>query len=314
MRMKSKEIRILFMGTPTISSSVLERMILDGYNIVGIISQPDRPQGRKHLLLPTPTKEVGLKYNVPVYQKEKIRLDYEFVKDIKPDLILTLAYGQILPLGLLDIPPLGCLNLHGSLLPKYRGAAPIQYALINNEKETGVSLMEMTKEMDAGRVYAQNKFEIKEEDNATSLFMKMADAAYELIKDKLEDYVLGNLPGVEQDVSLVTFCPTIKKEEEHLDLTLPKEKIYGYIRALSDTPGAYLIAPFGKFKIYQSSIYSDGIRGEVGEIIEFNKEGILLQCNNGILALKSVQKEGKSRIDAQSFVNGNKDFLHIILK
>ena len=309
--MKSKEIRIVYMGTPAISAYVLENMIKDGYNIVGLISQPDRPVGRKRIIMPTPTKEVALKYNIPVYQKEKIRLDYEFLKEIKPDLILTLAYGQILPQGLLNIPPLGCLNLHGSLLPKYRGAAPIQYALFNNEKETGMSLMEMTAKMDGGRVYAVSKIAIEEKDNASSLFLKMAESAYRLVSSSLEDYVLGNLKGEEQDESLVTFAPTIKKEEEHLDLSKDVHTIYGYIRGLSDVPGAYLNAPFGKLKIYQASIYSLDTKGEIGEIIASNnKEGILLQCLNGILKLEIIQKEGKAKMDATSFINGNKDFLH----
>ena len=312
--MKSKEIKILFMGTPTISAYVLEEMIKDGYNIIGVVSQPDRPQGRKHIITPTPTKEVALRYNIPCYQKEKIRLDYDFIKQIKPDLILTLAYGQILPQGLLDIPTLGCLNLHGSLLPKYRGAAPIQYALINNEIITGMSLMEMTMKMDAGKVYATNVVEISDEDNSTSLFEKMAVSALTLVRENLEGYVNGDLLGDEQDESLVTFAPTIKKEEEHLDLSKDVKTIYGYIRALSDAPGAYLNAPFGKFKIYKAYIHSLENKGEIGEIIACNnKDGLLLQCSNGILKLEIVQKEGKSKVDALSFINGNKDFLHTIL-
>ena len=312
--MKSKEIKIIFMGTPSISAYVLEEMIKEGYNIIGVISQPDRPQGRKHIISATPTKEVANRYNIPCYQKEKIRLDYEFLKEIKPDLILTLAYGQILPQGLLDIPSLGCLNLHGSLLPKYRGAAPIQYALINNEKETGMSLMEMTAQMDAGRVYAVNKFPILEEDNASSLFSKMAISAYTLVKESLEDYVNGKLEGTPQDESLVTFAPTIKKEEEHLDLSKSVKTIYGYIRALSEAPGAYLNSPVGKFKIYKAKIHSYEVKGQVGMIITCdNKNGLLLQCIDGILELEVVQKEGKSKIDAKSFINGNKDFLGTIL-
>ena len=163
--MKYNEARILFMGTPQISAYVLNRMIQYGFNVVALVSQPDRPVGRKHVIMPTPTKEVATKYNIPVYQPEKIRRDYEFVRELNPDLIITLAYGQILPEGLLNIPSYGCLNLHGSLLPKYRGAAPIQYALINNEEYTGMSLMEMTKDMDAGRIYATQSIKINEEDN-----------------------------------------------------------------------------------------------------------------------------------------------------
>ena len=139
--------RIIFMGTPEISATVLEGIISSGYNVVAVIAQPDRPVGRKKILMPVPTKEVAIRHNIPVYQPIKIRKEYEFVKELNPDVIITLAYGQIVPQGLLDIPPLGCLNLHGSLLPKYRGAAPIQYALLNNDKVTGMTLMRMTKEI-----------------------------------------------------------------------------------------------------------------------------------------------------------------------
>ena len=305
--------RILFMGTPIISAYVLRHMIEDGFNIVGVISQPDRPVGRKHILMPTPTKEVAMEYNIPVYQKEKIRLDYDFIKEINPDLILTLAYGQILPQGLLDIPKYGCLNLHGSLLSKYRGAAPIQYALINNEEYTGMSLMEMTSKMDAGKVYATKKIKIEEEDNSTSLFNKMGVAAYQLVDEYLEDYFIGKLEGVEQDESLVTFSPTIKKEEEHLDLSKSVYTIYGYIRALSDAPGAYLDSPIGKIKIFKARIYSSDIKGEVGEIIEANNKHLLLQCQDGILDIIELQKEGKSRMDYLSFINGNKNIVHLKL-
>lgn len=309
--MNAKEIRILYMGTPDISAYVLEQLILDGYNIIGLVSQPDRPVGRKHEIKPTPTKEIALKYDVPVYQKEKIRLDYDFIKEIKPDVILTLAFGQILPKGLLEIPSLGCLNLHGSLLPKYRGAAPIQYALINNEAITGMSLMEMTEKMDAGRVFATDAFKIEAEDNCSSLFKKMALSAHRLVNNYLQKYVDNELEGVEQDESKVSFSPTIKKEEEHLDLSKDVKTIYGYIRALSDHPGAYLFASFGKFKIYKASIYSSDVKKEVGCIVSCdNKDGLLLQCNNGILKLEIVQKEGKNKVDALSFINGNKDFIN----
>lgn len=308
--MKYNEARILFMGTPSIASYVLERMIQYGFNVVGLISQPDRPVGRKHIIMPTPTKEVALKYNIPVYQPEKIRKEYEFVKEINPDLIITLAYGQILPEGLLNIPKFGCLNLHGSLLPKYRGAAPIQYALINNEEYTGMSLMEMTKEMDAGRVYRTQSIEIHEDDNASTLFEKLAKVAYYLVEECIPLYLKGKLEGFPQDESKVTFAPTIKKEEEHLDLSKGKETIYGYIRALSDIPGAYLNSELGKIKIYKAKIISDEVIGEVGEIVKADKEGIYLQAHNGLISLIELQKEGKSRMDYRSFLNGNQNFLH----
>jgi len=312
--MKYNEARILFMGTPSISSYVLERMIQYGFNIVGVISQPDKPVGRKHIIMPTPTKEVALKYNIPVYQPIKIRKEYEFVNEINPDLIITLAYGQILPEGLLNIPRFGCLNLHGSILPKYRGAAPIQYALINNEEYTGMSLMEMTKEMDAGRVYATQSIKINEDDNSTSLFDKLAKVAYYMVEEYIPLYLKGKLKGYPQDESKVTFAPMIKKEEEHLYLSKDKETIYGYIRALSDVPGAYLISEQGKIKIYKARIISNEILGQVGEIVKSDKEAIYLQTINGIISLLELQKEGKSKMDYRSFVNGNQTFLHTLLK
>ena len=174
--MKSKkDYRIIYMGTPEMSAKILERLIQDDFNIVALIAQEDKPVGRKGLLEKVPTKVVAEKYNIPVFQPHRIRKEYEFVKDLKPDLILTMAYGQIIPQGLLDIPTLGCLNVHGSLLPKYRGAAPIQRAIINGETKTGVTLMEMIDKMDAGKMFAFEECEISSEDNYTSLCEKIVE-------------------------------------------------------------------------------------------------------------------------------------------
>lgn len=312
--MDKKTARLIFMGTPEISAKVFEGMILDGYNFVALIAQPDRPVGRKQILEPVPTKVVAEKYNIPVYQPVKIRKEYEFVKDLHPDVIVTLAYGQIVPQGLLDIPTLGAINLHGSLLPKYRGAAPIQYSLINNDKETGMTLMKMVKEMDAGEMYDKEIVEISSEDNCTSLFEKMGDAALRLILRALPNYLEGKCDGVPQEESLVSFCPTIKPEEEKLDLSNPIEKIHGYIRALSEVPGAYLYLDEGKFKIYKSEIISHQIEGQIGEIIKADKNGLYVQCSNGILSLLIIQKEGKKKMDYKSFINGNQNLLGKILK
>ena len=312
--MDKKQARIIFMGTPEISSKVLEGLILDGYNIIALIAQPDRPVGRKKVLVPVPTKVVAEKYNIPVYQPLKIRKEYEFVSELRPDLILTLAYGQIVPQGLLDIPTLGCINLHGSLLPKYRGAAPIQYALLNNEKKTGMTLMKMVKEMDAGEMYATEEVEIEEDDNSTSLFDKMGDAALRLSLRVLPLYLENKLPGTPQDESLVTFAPSIKPEEEKIDLSKTKEQIYGQIRALSEVPGAYLYLDELKLKIYKAKIISDEVNEEVGKIIKADKNGLYLQLSNGVLALLILQKEGKNQMDYKSFVNGNQNILGKLLK
>lgn len=312
--MDYKKARIIFMGTPEISAKVLEGMISSGFNIVALIAQPDRPVGRKKVMRPVPTKVVAEKYHIPVYQPIKIRKEYEFVNEIKPDLILTLAYGQIVPQGLLDIPTFGALNLHGSLLPKYRGAAPIQYALLNNEKKTGMTLMRMVKEMDAGEMFDTEIVEISEEDNSTSLFIKMGEAALKLAIRALPKFLNGELKGIPQDESLVTFAPSIKPEEEKIDLIKSKEEIFGKIRALSDVPGAFLYLNEHKLKIYKAKIISDEMIGKVGEIIKADKGGLFVQCNNGVLSLLDLQKEGKNRMDYKSFINGNQNLLGQILK
>lgn len=312
--MNKKDAKIIFMGTPEISSKVLEGLILDGYNIIAVIAQPDRPVGRKKILMPVPTKVVAEKYNIPVYQPVKIRKEYEFVNDLHPDLILTLAYGQIVPQGLLDIPTFGAINLHGSLLPKYRGAAPIQYALLNNDKVTGMTLMRMTKEMDAGEMYAKKEIVIDEEDNSTSLFIKMGDLALELAKESLPLFLEGKLEGIPQDESQVIFAPSIKPEEEKIDLNKTKEQIFGQIRALSETPGAYLYLNELKLKIYKVKIVSDEMIGEAGTIVKADKGGLYLQTINGIIALLDLQKEGKNRMDYKSFVNGNQNLVGQLLK
>lgn len=311
--MDKKNLRVLFMGTPDISAYVLKAMVEDGYNIIGVIAQPDKPVGRKGQLEKVPTKVVAESFNIPVYQPLKIRLDYEFVHELKPDVIITLAYGQIVPQGLLDIPAYGCLNLHGSLLPKYRGAAPIQYALINGDKVTGMTLMEMVKAMDAGKMYAKKEVVIDEEDNATSLFIKMGEAAKELILKSLPDYIDGKLIGVEQDESLVSFTPTIKPEQERLSLLYTVNRMLGWIRGLSDHPGAYFLLEKQKFKVFKAKKYSDEVTDEVGKIVIADKRGLVIQCVDGQIALLEVQKEGKKRMDYKSFLNGNQNLLGVKL-
>ena len=307
--MDKKNLRLIFMGTPEISAEVFEAMIIDGYHFVGLVAQPDRPVGRRGELEKVPTKVVAEKYNIPVFQPVKIRKEYDFIKDLKPDIIITLAYGQIVPQGLLDIPPYGCLNLHGSLLPKYRGAAPIQFALINNEKVTGMTLMRMVAAMDAGEMYAKKEVVVEDNDNSTSLFKKMAVAAKELILETLPKYIDGKLPGEPQDESLVTFCPTIKPEQERLDLSLDVHSLFGWIRGLSDHPGAYFLLEGKKLKVFKSQVINGNEDHNIGEIIQADKRGLVIQCKGGQLSLLELQKEGKNRMDYKSFLNGNQGLL-----
>ena len=311
--MNNKDLRLVFMGTPEISAYVFERMIEAGYNFVGLIAQPDHPVGRKGLLEKVPTKVIAEKYNIPVFQPIKIRDDYAFVDDIKPDLVITLAYGQIVPQRFLDKVPMGCLNLHGSLLPKYRGASPIQTALINGEKVTGVTLMEMVKAMDAGRMYAKKEVVIEEDDNSTSLFNKIKVAAAALILEALPLYIKGELKGEPQNESEVTFCSLIKPEQEKLDLSLSAESLIGWIRGLSDEPGAYLYLNNLKLKIYKAQIANNLVDHQVGEIIKADKNGLVFQAIDGQIAILELQKEGKKRMDYRSFINGNQNLLGQIL-
>ena len=297
------------MGTPEISAYVFEKMIEAGYHFVGLVAQPDHPVGRKGIIEKVPTKVIAEKYDIPVYQPVKIRLDYSFIEEIKPDLVITLAYGQIVPQGFLDVPRLGCLNLHGSLLPKYRGASPVQTALINNEKVTGVTLMEMIKEMDAGRMYAKKEIEIAEDDNATSLFNKVKIAASELVLEALPKYINGELPGEKQNEEEATFCSMIKPEQEKLDLNMSTKSLIGWIRGLSDEPGAYLYLNNLKLKIYKAKFIDDSVSAEAGTIIKADKSGLYLQTKDGVIALLEVQKEGKKRMDYRSFINGNQNLL-----
>ena len=307
--MEKNNLKLVFMGTPDISAYVFEKMILDGYHFVGLVAQPDHPVGRKGIIEKVPTKVIAEKYNIPVFQPAKIRDDYSFVDEIKPDLVITLAYGQIVPQGFLDKIPMGCLNLHGSLLPKYRGASPIQTALINGETVTGVTLMEMVKAMDAGRMYAKKEVEIKEDDNATSLFNKIKIVASELVLEALPKYINGELKGEEQDESLVSFCSTIKPEQEKLDLSLSAKQIVGWIKGLSDEPGAYLYLNNNKLKIYKAKVINNLVNHEIGEIVQADKNGLAFQAKDGQIAILELQKEGKKRMDYRSFINGNQNLL-----
>ena len=309
--MEKKELNLLFMGTPEISAYVFEQMILDGYHFVGLVAQPDHPVGRKGIIEKVPTKIIAEKYNIPVFQPIKIRKDFSFMDNLKVDLVITLAYGQIVPQGFLDIPRFGCLNLHGSLLPKLRGASPVQTALINNEKVTGVTLMEMVAAMDAGRMYGKKEVVIEEDDNATSLFKKISEAAKDLVLELLPKYVNGELEGIPQDESEVTFCSLIKPEQEKLDLSKDILEVYGYIRGLSDEPGAYLYLDNQKLKIFKAKIANDLVTSEVGTIVQADKRGLLLQCQNGQLAILELQKEGKKRMDYKSFLNGSQNVLRV---
>lgn len=297
------EYRIIYMGTPRFSAQVLESMINDGFNIVGVIAQEDKPVGRKKVLEPVPTKQVALEHNIPVFQPHRIRKEFEFVKDLKPDLILTMAYGQIIPHELIKLPTYGCLNIHGSLLPHYRGAAPIQRAIMNGDQQTGVTLMEMVDEMDAGKMYAKETCPIEDGDTMTSMQQKIVQCSIKLIRDNLLAYLNGELVGEPQDEDDVTFANKILPEDEHVSLNMCVDEFVRYVHALSEMPGAYVLLGDKKLKLYHVHYVNDDVKEEVGTIII--KKGTFLQLSNGQVEVDSLQLEGKKRMDGVAFANGN---------
>ena len=299
---KLNEYRIVFMGTPEIAARVFENLINFGLNFVGLIAQEDKPVGRKGILEPVATKVVAQKYNIPVFQPHRIRKEYEFLYDLKPDLILTMAYGQIVPQAVLDVPPYGCLNLHGSLLPKYRGAAPIQRALINGDKTTGITLMEMIDKMDAGRMYAKEEVTI-DDDNYSSLCLKLVDAATKVVQDNLYDYFNHKLVGIVQDESEVTFADKILPSDEKLDINLNCEQFINFVNGLSFEPGGYVYINDKKLKILKAHKVLSHL-GELGQL-SIKKE-VVLSLVDGDIVLDVVQLEGKKRMDGKSFANGNR--------
>jgi len=305
----SKKIRIIYMGTPQMSAELLEHLIASQYNIVGVVSQVDQKVGRKQLIQEVPTKLVARKYGIPVFQPIKIKHDFEFMAGLKVDLILCFAYGQIIPEEVLRMPKFGALNYHGSILPKYRGAAPIQYALMNNDEESGVCLMEMVKKMDAGKVFALEKFPLLTSDNYETTAQKIVEAAKKITDKYLQDYVNNKLQGVAQNEALVTFAPSIKSEEERINLDLDYKQIFGLIRALSPHIGAYVLYKDQALKIFESTIVDETQNHEIGSIIKADKTGLFVQFKGGVLALNVLQKAGKKRVGFKDFINGEKDLL-----
>ena len=297
--------RIVFMGTPEIAAVTLRGLVEDGFDVVGVITNPDKPTGRKKLLTPSPVKAVALEYGIPVFQPARIRLEYDFLYELKPDVIVTLAYGQIVPKGVLDAPTKGCVNLHGSLLPKYRGAAPMQHAILNGEKETGVTLMEMVEAMDAGRMFDRVSFPIEEDDDYGSVYAKMSVAARDLILKDLIPYLNDQLPGIPQDEDLVTVASKIKPEDEHLDLTLEAEAFLRLIKALSPTPGGYLLYEGTKFKILKAALLGNADVPS-GTLVKEGKK-LCLAVSGRLLRLDLVQPEGRKPMDGPSFLNGHPD-------
>ena len=307
-----KNIRILYMGTPELSSIILKGLIDKGYNIVGVVAQEDKPVGRKGIIEPVPTKKVALENNIPVFQPKKIRDDFSFIKELNIDLIITCAYGQIIPQEVLDLPTIDSINVHGSLLPKYRGASPIQQSLINGDEYTGVTIMKMIYKMDAGDMIHQKSFKIEKDDNYTSLCQKIARCGLDALIEILPSIIDRTAKYIPQEEELVTYCSKITKEQEHLDLNNSAKNVLGWIKALSETPGAFTYLDNQVFKIYDAEVVP--LNGPVGQIIQADNKGLIVACKNDALSLKIIQKQGKKKMDYKSLINGDRTLLNNILK
>ncbi len=299
--------RIVFMGTPDFAVPSLCKLIDEGYQIVGVVTQPDRPKGRKQILTPSPVKEIALKHNIPILQPERIRKPEAYAEVLawKPDLIVTAAFGQILPKALLDQPRFGCINIHASLLPKYRGGAPIHYAVINGESETGVTLMYMVEELDAGDIISQAKIPIGKEDTAGTIFEKLAPLGAHLLVETLPDLIAGNIKPIPQDQSMVTFSPTIKREDEQIYFNRPAHQIYNQIRGLNPWPVAFAKIDQQIIKVWWSEWRNEKSTNIPGTIVRITFAGIEIATGEGILILKEIQLAGKKRMDVADFLRGS---------
>lgn len=295
--------KIVFMGTPDFAVNVLQGLI-DNYEVVGVVSQPDKRIGRHQVLTNTPVKELALKYDIPVFQPIKIKEDYEDILNLNPDLIVTCAYGQIIPKAILDYPRLGCINVHASLLPKLRGGAPIHKSIIDDYGTTGVTIMYMDVKMDSGDIISQREVKILDSDNLESLHDKLSEVGTSLLLDTLPSIIDGTNSRTKQNEDEVTYAYNIKREEEHIDFSKTSREVFNLIRGLCPVPSSNAILDEKEMKIYKSTISSKKYNGEYGEIVDITKEGIVVKTGDASIILTEVKPFGKKKMDANSYVNG----------
>ena len=303
--------RIVFMGTASFSLAVLKMLIEEGYNIVGVVTQPDRYVGRKKVLTMPDVKVEALKYDIPVIQPARIKEDYQAIVDLKPDLIITAAYGQIVPQAVLDIPRLGCINVHASLLPLYRGGAPVHQAIIDGQEKTGVTIMYMVKKMDAGDMIAQKETPILEEDTVGILYDRLSDLGAKLLKETLPDILKGTNQRIPQDENLVTYAPTLSREDEHLDWNMSARQVYNKVRGTNPWPGSYTTYQGKTVKIWAGQVHQcenamkHHAHQDNGTIVKIFKDAIGVKVNDGVYLITELQLEGKKRMSVKDYLNGH---------
>lgn len=300
--------KIIFMGTPDFSVPILQQIIQDGYDVIGVVTQPDRPVGRKKVLTPPPVKVEAVKHGIPVYQPEKIREKGELEKilALHPDLIVTAAYGQILPKELLDAPKFGCINVHASLLPELRGGAPIHYAIMQGKKKTGVTIMYMVEKLDAGDMLTRVEVEITDEDNVGTMHDKLSQAGANLLKETLPLLLEGKLTPIPQNHDKATFAANIKREQEKIDWTKTGEEIFNQIRGLNPWPVAFTTVGGQVLKVWQAEKVP-GLKNEVpGTILKMEPDGFIVGTgNNTAIKITILQPSGKTKMTSEEFLRGS---------
>lgn len=298
------------MGTPNFAVEVLEGLIQDEHlEVVAVVTQPDRPVGRKRILTPTPVKELAEKHDIKVYQPEKIgkSQEAEELKTLGADLIITAAYGQFVPTSLLEAPNYGAINVHASLLPKYRGGAPIHYALWNGDEETGISIIYMTKKMDAGDILSQRSIKIQATDDVGSLFDKLAVIGRNLLLDTLPALFDGRVEAVSQDEEEVVFSPTITKEQEQIHWDQTAQQVDNHVRAFRPFPSTYTILDDQRVKVWQGQVVDyKGTAQVEGAIVAVEDNRVIVQCgDHTFYGISEWQESGKKRMNIEEWLNGN---------
>lgn len=302
-----KDLKIVFMGTPDFSVPVLEGL-LEKYKIKAIVTQPDRLVGRKQILMHPPVKEVGLKNTILVLQPENIKEEMDEILALRPDLIITCAYGQILPKEILNAPRLGCINVHASLLPKLRGGAPIHHAIIDGYKKTGITIMYMNQKMDEGDIISQVEVEITDTDTASTLHDKLSIAGRNLLLETLPSIINGTATRTVQDSSKATYGFNIKREEERIHFDKTSKEIYNQVRGLNSWPGAFTKLNGKIIKVWECYRTENTFPMLLnGTITNIYSDGIGVKVSNGEVVFTKIQPEGKSKMNAIDFINGFQD-------
>lgn len=302
-----KDLNVIFMGTPEFSVNVLNQLICNT-NVIAVVTKPDKLVGRKQELTESAVKKVALENNITVIQPIKIREEFQSILDLKPDIIITCAYGQFLPKEILDYPKYGCINVHASLLPKLRGGAPIHKAIIDGYTTTGITIMYMGLKMDNGDILSQKSIEIEKTDNVATLHDKLSILGAELLIETLPDIISGQIKRIVQNEDEVTFAYNISREDEHIDFNKTKIEVFNHIRGLNPWPVAYTTLDDEEIKIYEvmigEEIYNDNSNGE---IVKLYKDGIGIKVSDGEVILKTIQPSGKKKMCVKDYMNGLKD-------